>query len=112
MPTHCLYAVACSCSPRSKKWFQRETGSLVTVMVLRLYCAALASVTALCLLAPVVVAHTWLIDPPAHYQLFPRNAIVGTPCELYSSNVRCLPRRWPRVSGSLWRTNTGIAVSN
>lgn len=33
-----------------------------------------------------VHGHSWMLDPPAHYQLFPRNGVVNTPCEPYSSN--------------------------
>ena len=54
-------------------------------MALRAATAVLAVV--LCSCWAGVGGHTWLTDPPAHYQLFPRNGIVNTPCEPYSSNV-------------------------
>lgn len=34
-----------------------------------------------------VNAHTWLTYPPAHYDMFPRNAVTQTPCEPYTANV-------------------------
>lgn len=46
----------------------------------------LLAVAVVACLASSARAHTWLLDPPAHYQLFPRNAITATPCEPYSIN--------------------------